>query len=64
MNTLYKKHRAFTLAEILITLGVIGVVAAITIPGLITAHKKHVTATKLERAVSVITQAIRLSDVQ
>lgn len=56
------KKTAFTLAEVLITLGVIGVVAAITIPGLMTAHKKHVTATKLERAVSVITQAIRLSE--
>ena len=58
----YGKKNAFTLAEVLITLGIIGVVAAITIPGLMTAHKKHVTATKLERAVSVITQAIRLSE--
>ena len=56
------KTLAFTLAEVLITLGIIGVVAALTIPGLMTAHKKHVTATKLERAVSVITQAIRLSE--
>ncbi len=53
---------AFTLAETLITLGTIGVVAAITIPGLMTAYKKHATATKLERAVSVINQAIRLSE--
>jgi len=57
-------HRkaAFTLAEVLITLGVIGVVAAMTIPGLMTAHKKHVTAAKLKRAVSEINQAIRLSE--
>ena len=33
--------KAFTLAEILITLGIIGVVAAITIPGLITTYKAH-----------------------
>ncbi len=29
------KHRGFTLAEVLITLGIIGVVAAMTIPTLI-----------------------------
>ncbi len=36
-----KKHKAFTLAETLITLGIIGVVAAITIPGLIYNYKAH-----------------------
>ena len=53
---------AFTLAEVLITLGIIGVVAAITIPGLITAHQKHVVETKLEKAVSSLNQVIRLSE--
>jgi len=57
-----KKKAAFTLAEVLITLGIIGVVAALTIPGLMTAHKKHVTAAKLKRAASEINQAIRLSE--
>ena len=52
----------FTLAEVLITLGIIGVVAAITIPGLITAHQKHVVETKLEKAVSSLNQVIRLSE--
>ncbi len=32
---------AFSLAEILITLGIIGVVAALTIPNLITSHQKE-----------------------
>lgn len=32
---------AFTLAEVLITLGIIGVVAALTIPSLITNYKAH-----------------------
>lgn len=45
-------RKGFTLAEVLITLGIIGVVAAITIPGLITAYKKHVIASSLKRAVS------------
>lgn len=31
--------KGFTLSEVLITLGIIGVVAALTIPGLITQYK-------------------------
>ena len=52
---------AFTLAETLITLGIIGVVAAMTIPNLITEHQKRATVTKLQRAISVINQAYRLA---
>lgn len=33
--------KGFTLSEVLITLGIIGVVAALTIPGLITTYKAH-----------------------
>ncbi len=33
--------KAFTLAEVLITLGVIGVVSAITLPGMLTNFKKR-----------------------
>ncbi|MDE6138761.1 MAG: type II secretion system protein [Candidatus Gastranaerophilales bacterium] len=59
----YKLEKtAFTLAEVLITLGIIGVVAAMTIPNLLTAHKKHVIESKLERAVSVINQTIKMSE--
>ncbi len=53
---------AFTLAEVLITLGIIGVVAAMTIPNLMTAHKKRVIESKLKKAVSTINQAIKLSE--
>lgn len=53
--------KGFTLAEVLITLGIIGVVAAMTIPNLITAHQKKVTVTKLQRAISILNQAYRLS---
>ncbi len=52
---------AFTLAEVLITLGIIGVVAAITIPGLITKYHRHVVETKLARFDSIINQAVRMS---
>lgn len=44
--------RAFTLAEVLITLGIIGVVAAITIPTLIQNHQKQVWVNGLKRAIS------------
>lgn len=52
---------AFTLAETLITLGIIGVVAAMTIPNLITEHQKRVTVTRLQHAISVMNQSYRLA---
>ena len=54
--------RAFTLAEVLITLGIIGVVATMTIPNLIATHQKKSTAAKLKKAVSTINQTIRMSE--
>ncbi len=56
------KKLAFTLAEVLITLGIIGVVAALTMPTLIANHKKNVTITQLKKAYSEINQAIRISE--
>ena len=42
--------RGFTLAEVLITLGIIGVIAALTIPALITKYQKRQTAVALKQA--------------
>ena len=54
-NLLTRKRRvAFTLAEVLITLGVIGVVAALTLPTLIKNHEKHVIETQLKKTYSDI----------
>lgn len=53
--------RGFTLAEVLITLGIIGVVAAITIPNLMTHFQQEQTVTKLKKAYSVINQAYKSS---
>ena len=50
--------RGFTLAEVLITLGIIGVVAAITIPNLMTHFQQEQTVTKLKKAYSVIIKLI------
>lgn len=41
------KNYAFTLAEILVTLGIIGVVAALTMPALIANHKKQVVISRM-----------------
>lgn len=54
--------KGFTLAEVLITLGIIGVVAAITIPGLMTAYKKRVIETRLLKFYTTINQAIKLAE--
>lgn len=53
---------AFTLAEVLITLAVIGVVAALTIPPLIQSYRKQVIETRLKRFYSVINQAVKLAE--
>mgnify|MGYP001089328034 CR=1 FL=1 len=54
-------NKAFTLAEILITLGIIGVVAAITMPALITNYQKQVTVSQLKKSYSVLNQALQKS---
>lgn len=52
----YKKS-AFTLAEVLITLGIIGTVAAMTIPTLMTNYQKQVWESKLKKTYSIATNA-------
>ena len=56
----HNKNRkaAFTLAEVLITLGIIGVVAALTLPTLIQNHQKQVYVTQLKKAYSTINNAM------
>ena len=55
------KKAAFTLAEVLITLGIIGVIAAITLPTLIQNYQKQVTVNKLKKAYSVLGQVAQKS---
>lgn len=54
----------FTLAEVLITLGVIGVVAVMTMPTLIQNHQKQETVTKLKKVYSLVNQAIKMSEAE
>lgn len=44
-----KNKVGFTLAEILITIGIIGVIAAMTIPALTTSIQKKMTVAKLQK---------------
>ncbi len=53
---------AFTLAEVLITLGIIGVVAAMTMPALIQHYKKQEASAKLKKFYSMMSQAILMSE--
>ena len=54
-------HKGFTLAEVLITLGIIGVVAALLIPGFLSEYQKKITAVKVYKFYSMINQAVRRS---
>ena len=50
---------AFTLAEVLITLGIIGVVAAMTLPSLIQNYQKKALATQTQKFYSMMSQAVK-----
>ena len=52
---------AFTLAEVLITLGIIGVVAALTMPSLIADHREKETVAKLKKVYSTLDNAYMLA---
>ena len=56
-----EKHLGFTLAEVLITLGIIGVVAAITIPTLMTKVEESVLVRQLKAAHSIFSRAYKMA---
>jgi len=60
-KTFYNKQNAFTLAEILITLAIIGVVSALTIPTLIQKANEKETITGLKKAYSTLSQAYTMA---
>ncbi len=57
------KRNAFTLAEVLITLGIIGIVAAMTMPTLIQKNNNRVVETRLMKFYSTINQAVKMAEV-
>ena len=56
--------KGFTLAEVLITLGIIGVVAAMTLPSLVGKYQKRQTVEQLKKTLSTLEQAFKLSEAQ
>lgn len=57
-QTSLKLKLAFTLAEVLITLGIIGIVAAMTLPVVVGKYKEKVLVTAAKRSCSTINNAI------
>lgn len=53
--------KAFTLAEVLITLAIIGVVAAVSIPSVISNSQQQEFTTGLRKAISVLNSAITIN---
>ena len=63
LNLKNYQRTGFTLAEVLITLGTIGVVAAMTLPALIQKNNNKVVETRLKKFYSSINQAIMMAEV-
>lgn len=59
-----KNHKGFTLAEVLITLGIIGIVAAMTLPALIQNYKKETLITRLKKAYTEVYQALVMAEAE
>lgn len=58
-----KAKFGFTLAEVLITLGIIGVVAAMTIPNLINNYKAHRLRSQFLKSYSTVQQVLKQMEV-
>ena len=54
----------FTLAEVLITLVIIGVIAALVIPATINTYVERSTVSKVKKAISILGQAKMLAENQ
>lgn len=52
------RFKAFTLAEVLITLGIIGVVAVLTIPAIVQKTQDKETVTAVKKAYSILAQTL------
>lgn len=57
-HSCWQRKIAFTLAEVLITLGIIGVVAAMTVPALVNSTQNMERKTALKKAYSILNQAM------
>ncbi len=53
--------KAFTLAEVLVTLLIIGIVAALSIPSLIASYQQHTYKAGLKKAINILNDAVTLN---
>ena len=60
----FKIQKAFTLAEVLITLVIIGVVAALAISPLINTYVESSTVSKVKKGLSIVGQAKKLAEME
>ena len=58
------KRAAFTLAEVLITLGIIGVVAAMTMPSLVASYQKQQVVAQLKKAYTELSQTLKMAETE
>ncbi|PWL76175.1 hypothetical protein DBY21_06990 [Candidatus Gastranaerophilales bacterium] len=56
------KNPAFTMAEVLITLGIIGIIASMTLPALVSKYKHKEYSARIKKFNSMMMQAIMLSE--
>ena len=64
MQGYFKNKKGFTLAEVLITLVIIGVVAALVISPLINTYVESSTVAKVKKGLSILGQAKKLAENQ
>lgn len=57
-------YKAFTLAEVLIALGIIGIVASLTLPAIIQKQNEKATVTALKKFYSSISQAFTFANLE
>ena len=55
--------KGFTMAEVLVTLVILGLAAALTIPNLIKDYQKQTTVTGLEKAFGTFSNAVKMSEI-
>lgn len=56
---IHLNSKGFTLAEVLITLGIIGIIAAMTLPTLVNKYQERITVTKVKKFYSLMNQVLQ-----